>query len=115
MTGDDGRGGGSKTCGCGSRMRAATSLGSECRVSGHGLTIEDPAPRLELKAERIEEAAHRSVELTEQGLPPRKIVERVFPNGNRRDRFFEWLTSREFSRLNFVRAAVRHAPKTFTR
>lgn len=93
-------------------LRRVAALKPRRMFTGHGLTVEDPAPRLVLKAERIEEAAHRSVELTARGLPPRQIVKRVFPSGNRRDRFFEWLTSREFSRLNFVRAAVRHAPET---
>ena len=96
-------------------LRRVAALNPSRMLTGHGLTIDDPAPRLELKAERIEEAARQSVELTAQGMPPREVVGRVFPNGNRKDRFFEWLTSREFSRLNFVLAAVRHAPKTFTR
>lgn len=96
-------------------LRRVAALNPRRMFTGHGLTVYDPAPRLILKAERIEEAAQLSVELTAQGVPPRQIVKRVFPSGNRRDRFFEWLTSREFSRLNFVRAAVRHAPKTFTR
>jgi glyoxylase-like metal-dependent hydrolase (beta-lactamase superfamily II) len=96
-------------------LRRVAALKPRRMLTGHGLTIDDPAPALELKADRIEEAARRSVELTTRGLPPRGVVEQVFPNGHRKDRFFEWLTSREFSRLNFVRAAVRHAPKTLKR
>jgi glyoxylase-like metal-dependent hydrolase (beta-lactamase superfamily II) len=92
-------------------LRRVAELKPRRMFTGHGLTVSDPAPRLELKADRIEEAARRSVELTEQGLPSRQVVERVFPKGKRKDRFFEWLTSREFSRLNFVLAAVRHAPE----
>jgi len=96
-------------------LRRVAALNPRRMFTGHGLTIDDPAPRLELKAERIEEAARRSVELAAQGLPPRQVVGRVFSNGNRKDRFLEWLTSREFSRFNFVLAAVRHAPKSFKR
>ncbi len=79
-------------------------------LTGHGLISEDPVPLLELKAERIEDAARKSVELMSEGLAPRDVVTRVFPKGAFKDRFFEWLTSREFSRLNFVQAAVHHAP-----
>jgi len=96
-------------------LRRVAALNPRRMFTGHGLAISDPAPRLELKAERIEEAARRSVELTARGLPPRQVVRQVFPSGNGRDRFFEWLTSREFSRLNFVHAAIRHAPKSFQR
>jgi glyoxylase-like metal-dependent hydrolase (beta-lactamase superfamily II) len=80
-------------------------------LTGHGLIAEDPSPLLELKAERIEEAARKSVELMSQGIVPRDVVNMVFPRGAFKDRFFEWLTSREFSRQNFVLAAVRHAPR----
>jgi hypothetical protein len=79
-------------------------------LTGHGLIIDDPASLLELKAERIEAAARRSVDMAADGLPPRRIVRRVFPKGRLKDRFLEILTSRQFSRLNFVRAAVRLAP-----
>jgi len=72
-------------------------------------------PLLELKAERIEDAARRSVELMSKGVQPRDVVAEVFPRGALKDRFFEWMTSREFSRLNFVLAAVRHAPSTLER
>jgi hypothetical protein len=81
-------------------------------LTGHGRSTDDPAPLLELKADRIEEAAMRAVELVAAGVPPRQVVRRVFVNGVGKDRFFEWMTSREFSRLNFVLAAVRHAPGT---
>jgi hypothetical protein len=80
-------------------------------LTGHGLVVEDPAEVLELKARRIEEAGRRSVEMAADGVAPREIVDRIFPRGRARDRFFEMLTSREFSRLNFVRAAVRLAPE----
>jgi len=92
-------------------LRRVAALEPIRMLTGHGLVIDNPAPLLETKAERIEEAARLSVELTAKGLAPRQIVQKVFPNGQRKDRFFEWLTSREFSRLNFVLAAVRHAPE----
>jgi glyoxylase-like metal-dependent hydrolase (beta-lactamase superfamily II) len=92
-------------------LRRVAALQPRRMLTGHGLITEDPAPLLELKAERIEEAARLSVELMSEGHPPREVVERVFPRGAFKDSFFEWLTSREFSRLNFVMAAVRHAPE----
>lgn len=91
-------------------LRRVAALKPRRALTGHGEIVSDPAARFELKADRIEEAAGRAVELTAAGLPAREVVRRVFPRGIFRDRFFEWLTSREFSRLNFVRAAVQHAP-----
>lgn len=91
-------------------LRRVAALGPRRMLTGHGRIIDDPVPALELRAERIEKAARRAVRLAEAGVPPRRIVRRVFPRGRVRDRFFEWLTSREFSRLNFVNAAVRLEP-----
>ena len=92
-------------------LRRVAALGPRRMLTGHGLIAEDPGPLLELKAERIEDAARKSVELISEGVAPREVVTRVFPKGAFKDRFFEWLTSREFSRLNFVLAAARHAPE----
>ena len=92
-------------------LRRVAALKPRRMLTGHGLIVDNPGFRLELKADRIEEAARRSVELTAEGLPPRQVVRRVFANGAVKDRFFEWMTSHEFSRLNFVLAAVSHAPE----
>jgi ribonuclease/clavin/mitogillin len=91
-------------------LRRVAALGPRRMLTGHGLIVDDPAPLLELKAERIESAARRSLELISNGLAPRDVVNEVFPKGAFKDRFFEWMTSREFSRLNFVLAASHHAP-----
>ena len=91
-------------------LRRVAALKPRRMLTGHGRVTDDPAPLLELKADRIEKAARRAVKLTAAGVPPRQVVRRVFPRGGLKDRFFEWMTSREFSRLNFVLAAVRHAP-----
>jgi glyoxylase-like metal-dependent hydrolase (beta-lactamase superfamily II) len=91
-------------------LRRVAALRPKRMLTGHGLIAEDPAPLLELKARRVEDAARRAVDLMSNGHPPREVVREVFPKGRRKDRFFECLTSREFSRLNFVLAAVRHAP-----
>jgi glyoxylase-like metal-dependent hydrolase (beta-lactamase superfamily II) len=93
-------------------LRRVAALRPRRMLSGHGLIIDDPARLLELKAERIEAAARSSVELAAEGVAPRRIVRRVFPKGRFKDRFLEFLTSRQFSRLNFVRTAVRLAPST---
>ena len=90
-------------------LRQVAALRPKRMLTGHGLIVEDPASVLELKADRIEKTARRSVALGEEGVSLREIVRRVFPRGGFKDRFFELLTSREFSRLNFVRAAIRHS------
>jgi glyoxylase-like metal-dependent hydrolase (beta-lactamase superfamily II) len=91
-------------------LRRVAALEPRRMLTGHGLVVDDPAQMLETKATRIEAAARRSVELLGRGLPPRRVVREVFPKGRLKDRFFELLTSREFSRLNFVMAAAEHAP-----
>jgi glyoxylase-like metal-dependent hydrolase (beta-lactamase superfamily II) len=95
-----------------SSLRRVAALNPRRMLTGHGLIVNDPALLLETKALRIENAARRAVTLSGEGLPPREVVRKVFPTGGFKDRFFEWLTSREFSRLNFVLAAVQHAPGT---
>ena len=92
-------------------LRRVAALEPKRMLTGHGLISDDPVPLLKHKAERIEEAARRSVELLDQGLAPRQVVRRVFTRGRLKDRFFEHLTSHEFSRLNFVLAAARYFPK----
>jgi glyoxylase-like metal-dependent hydrolase (beta-lactamase superfamily II) len=92
-------------------LRRVAALRPKRMLTGHGLMAKDPADLLELKADRIESAARRAVELMANGRRPREVVREVFPRGRRKDRLLEWLTSHEFSRLNFVLAAVRHAPK----
>jgi len=91
-------------------LRRVAALEPRRMLTGHGRIVENPAELLETKAARIEEAARRSVELSGEGLDLREVVRRVFPRGRFKDRFFEHLTSREFSRLNFVRAAIRGGP-----
>jgi glyoxylase-like metal-dependent hydrolase (beta-lactamase superfamily II) len=91
-------------------LRRVAALGPRRMLTGHGLIEEHPAPLLERKADLIETAARQSVELLSSGRDPRDVVRTVFPKGVAKDRFLEMLTSREFSRLNFVLAAVRHAP-----
>lgn len=94
-------------------LRRVAALAPRRMLTGHGAIVDDPAPSLELKADRIEDAARRSLELTAKGLSPRRIASRVFAKGRMKDRFFELLTTREFSRLNFVKAAVSNAPKSY--
>jgi len=91
-------------------LRRVAALRPRRMLTGHGLVLDDPKTVLELKADRIEAAARRSVDLAAEGVPPREIVRAVFPRGRCKDRFLEFLTSRQFSRLNFVTAAVRLTP-----
>ena len=91
-------------------LRRVAAVEPRLMLTGHGLMLTNPAPRLRIKADRVEAAAARAVELHYAGMAERDIVREIFPTGNRRDRFVEKLTQGEFSRLNFVRAAVLHAP-----
>ncbi len=91
-------------------LRRVAAVEPRLMLTGHGLAIEDPAPLLRAKADRVEAAAARVVELHHTGMENREIVREIFPAGNRRDRNIEFLTQGEFSRLNFVRAAVLHVP-----
>lgn len=90
-------------------LRRLAAVEPRLMLTGHGLRIEDPAPKLRLKADRVEEAAARAVELHRQGRDDRSIVHELFIEGHKRDRRVEALTQGEFSRINFVRAAVLHA------
>jgi glyoxylase-like metal-dependent hydrolase (beta-lactamase superfamily II) len=96
-------------------LRRVAALEPRRMLTGHGLIIDEPASLLLRKADRIERAAKRSIELVSNGSDPRDVVREVFPHGRFKDSFFEWMTSHEFSRLNFVLAAVRHAPTTLER
>jgi glyoxylase-like metal-dependent hydrolase (beta-lactamase superfamily II) len=89
-------------------LKRVAAVEPRLMLTGHGLVVEEPAPRLRLKAERILRAAEHAVELHRRGLPDRAVVREVFPHGNGRDRMIEALTQGEFSRLNFVRAARLH-------
>lgn len=89
-------------------LRRVAALEPRRMLTGHGRDIRDPVDRLLAKAKSIERAAAESKRLIDQGLRPRKISEQVFSRGRSKDRLLEVLTQGEFSRLNFVRAAVKH-------
>jgi glyoxylase-like metal-dependent hydrolase (beta-lactamase superfamily II) len=91
-------------------LRRAAALKPALMLSGHGLELKDPAPLLLAKAEAIEKAAQKATALHRQGRPPKSIVAEVFSNGWLRDRAYALLTGGEFSRMNFVRAAVSLQP-----
>ncbi len=88
-------------------LRRVAAVEPRLMLTGHGLVVENPAPRLLSKAEKVEVAAARAVELHGTGMPDRH---EIFRTGHRRDRWIEFLTQGEFSRINFVRAAVLHNP-----
>ena len=91
-------------------LRRVAVVEPRVMLTGHGMVMDNPAPRLLAKADRVETAAVRAVELHEAGMADRAVVRELFPTGHRRDRFVETLTQGECSRLNFVRAASLHAP-----
>lgn len=90
-------------------LRRVADLEPRLLLSGHGLILEHPADRLRLKAERIEAAATKAVALHGQGVEESETIRRVFRGHWARERWGEWMTRGEFSRRNFVRAALRHA------
>ncbi|MEE4273425.1 MAG: MBL fold metallo-hydrolase [Thermoanaerobaculales bacterium] len=90
-------------------LRRVAAVEPALMLTGHGLRLEDPGKSLRLKADRVEEAALRAVELHREGRGDREIVHMLFSEGHTRDRRVEALTQGEFSRVNFVRAAVLHA------
>jgi glyoxylase-like metal-dependent hydrolase (beta-lactamase superfamily II) len=90
-------------------LRRVAAVDPELMLTGHGLAVPKPAVKLRNKAERIEQAAARAVKLHRSGMADRDAVREIFATGHGRDRVIEALTQGEFSRVNFVRAAVRHA------
>ena len=90
-------------------LRRVASVEPRLMLTGHGALVEDPGPRLLAKADRVEAAAARAVELHGAGVPERVIARELFSNGRAKDRWLELMTQGEFSRVNFVRAAVLHA------
>jgi glyoxylase-like metal-dependent hydrolase (beta-lactamase superfamily II) len=91
-------------------LRRVADLEPRLLLSGHGLRLEDPADRLRLKADRVEKAATKAVTLHREGLSDLEISRIVFRGHWLRERWGQWLTQGEFSRLNFVRAAREHQP-----
>jgi endoribonuclease LACTB2 len=89
-------------------LRRVADLEPSLLLSGHGLILEEPAEWLRLKADRMESAAAKVLRLHGQGVGETKITHRVFRGHWARERWGEWMTRGEFSRLNFVRAVLRH-------
>jgi glyoxylase-like metal-dependent hydrolase (beta-lactamase superfamily II) len=90
-------------------LRRVASISPRVMLSGHALTLENPAAALRSKADRIEQAAAQVVRLHADGLGTERIVRQLFTKGGARDRRGAMLTAGEFSRANFVRACLRHA------
>lgn len=89
-------------------LRRIADLEPALVLTGHDLALERPAARLRQKADRIEEAAGRVLELRREGLGARAIQRRIFRSGRTADRLIAAMTGGEFSRANFVRACLRH-------
>jgi glyoxylase-like metal-dependent hydrolase (beta-lactamase superfamily II) len=91
-------------------LRRVAAVEPRLMLTGHNLAVFDPAPGLRAKADRVEAAAARAVELHRSGVEERAVVRELFANGHLKDRWLELMTQGEFSRVNFVRAAVLHVP-----
>jgi glyoxylase-like metal-dependent hydrolase (beta-lactamase superfamily II) len=89
-------------------LRRVAALKPWRLLAGHGLDREDAVAVLERKAEAIERAESEARRLADEGLSHRAIERRVFTRrGRMKDLLFKTLTQGEFSRRNFVRAAIR--------
>lgn len=95
-------------------LRRVAALGPRRMLAGHGIDVSEPVGRLLAKANSIERAAAESRRLTEKGVRPRMVALRVFGKSRLKDRVLEILTQGEFSRVNFVRAAVKNQPRAVT-
>ncbi len=89
-------------------LRRVAALEPRRMLTGHGIDVRNPVDRLLAKARSIERAAARSCRLIDEGERPRTVVRKIFPKGRQKDWMLKVLTQGEFSRLNFVRAAVKH-------
>jgi hypothetical protein len=91
-------------------LRRVADLGARWMLTGHARVVRDPAQALRAKADRIEQAASEVLELRARHWSTGEIVRKIFRKGRLEDEGFRLLTAGEFSRANFVRACVRHAP-----
>ena len=89
-------------------LRRVAAVAPSRMLTGHGHLINNPARLLLRKAERIEQAASKVLELHQRGLDDREILGRIFARGQVRDRIVDRLTSGEYSRTHFVRACIVH-------
>ena len=91
-------------------LRRVADLSPRWMLTGHARIVQDPAQALLTKADRIERAAAEVLRLRAKGLSTGEIVDKIFPKGRIGDHHVALLTGGEFSRANFVRACIRHAP-----
>jgi glyoxylase-like metal-dependent hydrolase (beta-lactamase superfamily II) len=89
-------------------LRRAAELKPHRMLNGHGLTIDDPAEALLQKADKIEAAARRVLEMHHQGASIRRIQNAIFKTGRAKDFALALLTGGEFSRRCFVKACIAH-------
>jgi glyoxylase-like metal-dependent hydrolase (beta-lactamase superfamily II) len=89
-------------------LRDVADLEPKRLLNGHGLVLENPAPALRRKADRLEKAAETVRQRRAAGVSERRILSELFPHGRGRATFMRWLTAGEFSRVNFVRACLTH-------
>ena len=90
-------------------LRRVADLEPSFMLTGHALAVERPAALLRRKADAIEQAAGRILELHARGLSPTAITWRLFPRGRALDVWMATLTMGEFSRGCLVRACIGHA------
>ena len=91
-------------------LRRVAALKPRRLLNGHGLELIEPTDRLLAKADAVEEAAVKACDLTDRGRSAGAIARRIFDRGGGRDTLLRVLTQGEYSRVNFVRGAVRHRP-----
>jgi len=88
-------------------LRRVADLKPRRLLSGHGLDLPFPSASLIRKAELIEKMAQKACELSSRGVGTRAAAWKLFSRGRFKDLVFEIGTGGEFSRGNFVRAALK--------
>ncbi len=92
-------------------LRKVAELEPEILLSGHSLILEKPSARLLEKADKMETTAEEIISFSSSGMTEAEIVKHLFKYGRTKDRLLGWFSAGEFSRVNFVRACLRHNPE----
>jgi ribonuclease/clavin/mitogillin len=87
-------------------LRRVAALKPKTLLGGHGMILENPASKLNEKADRMESVAAKVVALNKSGLSEEEIVKRLFKRGRRKDYIMKLASQGGFSRLNFVKASL---------
>ena len=89
-------------------LRKVAELEPDILLSGHSFILKKPAARLLEKADKMKIAIAEIIRLSSAGMKESEIVKHLFKNGRVKDHLLNWISAGEFSRVNFIRACLRH-------